>query len=270
MSAIGYFQVDNVTLREAPARDACFNVVYRDADMHEYPDMSDTARREIVHRHMTNEITSIDIAADCLAEFPDAPWDLRMELARQCWDESRHVRALSRRLTELGGHKGEFPISTLEWSVTCAVDNLAGRLAIQNRTLEAGAIDVVGALFRVFRASGDDATADMLEAINADEVQHVRFANRWIKNMAQQDRRVLMRMASAIRFLIEANAKFQIRAGEVNAVGKSLEAPQDRIPAVNIEDRKLAEFTDEEIHEILRQAGFRSLVPSVPAIAQAQ
>ena len=41
-----------------------------------------------------------------------------------------------------------------------------------------------------------------------------------------------------------------------------LEDPSDRVPAVNIEDRKLAEFSDEEIHEILRQAGFRSLVPS--------
>jgi hypothetical protein len=37
-----------------------------------------------------------------------------MELARQCWDESRHVRALSPPLRELGGFKGEFPIGTLE------------------------------------------------------------------------------------------------------------------------------------------------------------
>src|SRR6185436_16725465 len=167
-----------------------------------YAAMSDVARREMIHRHMTNEITSLDIAADCLAEFPDAPWDLRMELARQCWDESRHVRALHRRLCELGGFKGEFPIGTLEWNVTCAVDNLAGRLAIQNRTLEAGAIDIVGALHRAFRATGDDATADMLEAINTDELQHVRFANVWIKKFAEQDRRVLMKMASAIRFLV--------------------------------------------------------------------
>ena len=266
MSEIGYFQVENIRLRMAPARDDCFTVVYRDADMHEYAAMSDVARREIVHRHMTNEITSIDIAADCLAAFPDAPWDLRLELARQCWDESRHVRVLSRRLRELGGYKGEFPISVLEWSVTCAVDNLAGRLAIQNRTLEAGAIDIVGALYRAFRESGDHLTANMLEAINTDEIQHVRFANRWIKRMAETDPRILMRMASAIRFLIEANSKFQIKAGEINAVGKALESPNERVPAVNVEDRKLAEFSNEEIHEILRQAGFRSLVPAATTV----
>jgi hypothetical protein len=43
-------------------------------------------------------------------------------------------------------------------------------------------------------------------------------------------------------------------------VGKVLGDPAERVPAVNIEDRKLAEFSDEEIHEILRQAGFRSLL----------
>jgi len=262
MSEIGYFKVENLLLREAPARDACFTVVYRDAEMHEHAEASDIARREMLHRHMTNEITSLDIAADCLAEFPDAPWGLRMELARQCWDESRHVRALHRRLRELGGFKGEFPISTLEWNVTCAIDNLVGRLAAQNRTLEAGAIDIVAALKLAFRAAGDEATAGLLEAINADEVQHVRFANRWIKALAVQDSRVLMKMASAVRFLAEANSKFQNKAGMVNAVGKTLEAPEARIPAVNVEDRRLAEFTDEEIFEILRQAGFRSLVPA--------
>jgi uncharacterized ferritin-like protein (DUF455 family) len=263
MSEIGYFKVGNMTLREAPARDACFKVVYSDAEMHEFGDMSEMARREMMHRHMTNEMTSVDMAAACVAEFPDAPWELRMELARQAWDEARHVRALHRRLRELGGHKGEFPISTLEWNITCAVDNLPGRIAIQNRTLEAGAMDVMGGLSQSLRSVGDHETADTLDSINTDEVQHVRFSNRWIKRLAESDRRVLMKVAMAIRFLTQANANFQIKeGGEVNAIGKELASPENRIPAVNVEDRKLAEFTDDEINEILRQAGYRSLVPA--------
>jgi uncharacterized ferritin-like protein (DUF455 family) len=261
MNDIGYFTIANVKLREAPARDECFKVVYRDADMHEFGTMSDVSRREIIHRHMTNEMTSVDMAAACVAEFPDAPWELRMELARQAWDEARHVRVLYRRLRELGGYKGEFPISTLEWNVTCAVDNLPGRIAIQNRTLEAGAMDVIGGLMQSLQSIGDHTTAEILEGINTDEVQHVRFSNRWIKRLAEQDRRVLMKVAMAIRFLTEANSKFQIKeGGEVNAVGTELAAAENRIPAVNVEDRRLAEFSDEEIDEILRQAGYRSLV----------
>jgi uncharacterized ferritin-like protein (DUF455 family) len=261
MSDIGYFKVDDITLRQAPARDVCFQVVWRDSEMAEHEQMSDVGRREIVHRHMTNEITSLDIAADCIATFRDAPWELRMELARQCWDESRHVQVLHRRLEQMGGRKGEFSISVLEWSVTCAIDNLPGRLTTQNRSLEAGAMDIVGALHRTMREAGDHQTADVLEGILADEVQHVRFANRWLKKLAQHDPRVLMKIAMAVRFLAEANTKFQIKEGETNVVGKVLESAESRIPAVNVEDRKLAEFSDEEIHEILRQAGFRSILP---------
>jgi uncharacterized ferritin-like protein (DUF455 family) len=264
---IGYVQVGRTMLRAAPARDDCFTVVRDDREMHEYEGTGELARREMVHRHMSNEITSLDIAAQCLAEFPDAPWGVRMQLARQCWDETRHVAALHRRLVELGGHKGEFPITTFEWNVTCAIDNLAGRLATQNRTFEAGAMDVVGGLIQGLRAVRDERTAEILEGILADEIQHVRFANRWIKTMVEADRRVLLKVAMAIRFLEQVNATLQLDAGTANVVGKVFAAPAERVPAVNVEDRRLAEFTDDEIHEILRQAGFRSLLPegSAPA-----
>jgi uncharacterized ferritin-like protein (DUF455 family) len=269
MSDIGHFEYRGLTLRADPARDACFAVVRTDAEMHEYPGESEIGRRETLHRHMTNEITSLDIAAQCIAEYPDAPWELRLELARQCWDESRHVGVLFRRLQELGGRKGEFPISVFEWNVTCAVDNLIGRLATQNRTLEAGAMDVVGGLIGMVRSAGDEETAQVLEGILADEIQHVRFANRWIKELVGRDRRNLLKVASAVRWIAHANQAVVSEAPETNKVGTLIPGAQDRIPAVNVEDRRLAEFSDEEIHEILRQAGFRSLAEAAPPRVEA-
>lgn len=258
--AIGYFDLDGLRLREEPARDARFKVVRRDVEMHEYAD-GEVARREVIHRHMSNEITSIDIAAACIVEFPDAPWTIRMELARQCWDEARHVAALARRLEEMGGHPGEFPISAFEWTVTSALDTLEARLATQNRTFEAGAMDVVAGLEKVFADVGDQDSVSMLDCILADEVHHVRFANRYIQDRARQDPRVLMKVVSAVRFLSQANAVLQPKPGETNAVGTVMEDPTARVPAVNIEDRRAAEFSDGEIQEILKQAGFRSIVP---------
>jgi hypothetical protein len=79
--------------------------------------------------------------------------------------------------------------------------------------------------------------------------------------MAEADPRVLMKVAYAVRFLAHVNQSMQPKAGDVNAVGKVLEDPTQRVPVVNVEDRKLAEFNEDEIYEILRQAGFRSLVP---------
>jgi len=257
---IGYFDLAGLRLRDDPARDACFRIVRRDAEMHGHDEASDVGRREIVHRHMSNEITSLEIAAQCLAEFPDAPWELRMELARQCWDEARHVLVLYRRLREIGGWKGEFPIATFEWSITSALDDLAARLATQNRTFEAGAMDVVRSLGKAFRDAGDTETGAVLDGILADEIQHVRFANRWIRRLASKDRRILLKIAVAVRFVAEVNALLAPRTGELNAVGVPLRDPLATIPAVNVEDRRLAGFSDEEIGEILRQAGFRALV----------
>lgn len=262
--SIDFDTIGNLRVRREPAREKCFKVVRHDTEMAEHEGFGDAARREMVHRHMSNEITSIDIAAQCLADFPDAPWPLRMELARQCWDETRHVRVLYRRLKEMGGYKGEFPISAFEWCITSAIDNLPGRLATQNRTFEAGAMDVVGGLIRNVRTAGDEETAYVLEGILADEVQHVRFANRWIKTMASQDPRTLMKVAQAVRFLAAVNAEIQPREGESSLAGKRFDAPEQRVPAVNVEDRKLAEFTDDEVQNILRQAGFRSLLPEEP------
>ena len=105
------------------------------------------------------------------------------------------------------------------------------------------------------RAAGDAETAEVLDGILADEVQHVRFANRWIKAFVEQDRRVLLKVAAAVRFLAEANAALQSQAGEANAVGRAMADPARAGARVNVEDRRLAEFSDEEIHEILRQAG---------------
>lgn len=259
MSDIGTFDLDGLTLQLEPARDDCFTIVRSDTEMAEHDGFGEVARRELVHRHMSNEVTSIDIAAQCLVDFPDAPWPLRMELARQCYDETRHVRALHRRLEELGGHKGEFPISAFEWCVTSALDSLPARLATQNRTFEAGAMDVVAGLARSLREEGDLETAYVLDAILADEVQHVRFANRWIKKLAAENPRVLMKIAHAIRFLAEANARLVAKRGESSISGKVFADREERVPAVNVDDRKLAEFTDDEVQVILRQAGFRTI-----------
>jgi hypothetical protein len=256
-----FMVLNGVRLRRDPAREACFTVVHSDAEMQDWPEMSLVSRRERLHRHMNNEVGSLEIAAQMLVDFPEAPWELRLHLARQCWDETRHVELLRRRLEELGGRKGEFPVSNFEWTVTSALDSVAGRLAVQNRTFEAGQMDIVGKVIEDWREAGDGRTAEVLDGILADEVQHVRFANQWIRRLAAQDKRVLLSVAHAIRFLATASAALAPEPGAVNAAGTPIADPRDRVPTVNVEDRRLAGFSEAEIHEILRQAGFRSLLP---------
>lgn len=255
--------VNGVTLREDPAREPCFKVVQSDDEMVSIDDIQSSAgQRERLHRHMNNEIGSIEIAAQSLADFPDAPWELRMELARQTYDETRHVTLLHQRLVELGGSKGEFPVGNFEWSVTTMQDNLAARLAIQNRTFEAGEMDLLGRLCKLWRSIGDDKTANILEGILADEIGHVRFANRWIKKMVREDGKLMLKIARAMHFLAEANAASKL--SNEGRVAKITDRIQKKAPEhVNIDDRRIAEFSDSEINEILRQSGLRSVTEVV-------
>jgi uncharacterized ferritin-like protein (DUF455 family) len=253
--------VRGVTLREDPAREDCFDVVHHDTEMKNWPGVDGEAGREKLHRHMNNETGAIEIAAQCLADFPDAPWDLRMRLARQCADESRHSEVLLRRLRQMGGGKGEFPVANFEWGVTLMVDNLPGRLAIQNRTFEAGLIDILGTLRKVWRQSGDDTTADVLDGILADEITHVRFANQWIRRMTEENPVVLLQVAKAVRFLGDANAAMQVDEETVDAAGTKIQDGKLKVE-IDVEGRLEADFTEEEVMQVLKRAGFQSILPN--------
>lgn len=251
--------VRGITLRMDPAREECFTIAQTGDEMMEMSGFAAESRRERLHRHMNNETGAIEIAAQCLVDFPDAPWELRMQLARQCYDESRHVAALYRRLLELGGRKGEFPISNYEWGVTCMQDSLAGRLAIQNRTFEAGLMDLLGNLRKMWVNAGDETTAEVLDNILVDEIGHVRFANQWIRKLAEKDRRILLKVAQAIRFLAVSD--------QAHAPASSQEGPATKgiytndLGDVNIEDRRHADFTDDEIETYLRNNGLSGVLP---------
>jgi hypothetical protein len=258
--------IRGITLRDDPAREACFDVVQTGDEMFEMAGMSPASQRERLHRHMNNEVGAIEIAAQCLVDFPEADWDLRLQLARQCWDESRHVLALKRRLLELGGYKGEFPVANYEWSVTCILDSMEARLAVQNRTYEAGLMDLLGNLLKLWRSAGDFTTAEVLENILADEVGHVRFGNQWIRRMAETDRRVLLRVAKAVSFLKSAGIT-QIREGSA-ADGPLRNDYQ--VGSVNVDDRKLAGFTDEEVAGFLKSVGLSGVMPAYSPEAPAK
>lgn len=246
-------------MRADPARENCFEVVQMHKELHDYDDMSDISRRQRLHRHMHNEMQTMEIAAQNLADFPEMPWHLKMEIARQCWDEARHTQLLYRRMCELGGVKGEFPIMNYEWGVTQMLTSLPARLAVQNRTFEAGEMDLLKQQAILWNDAGDPLTASLMEVLLADEVHHVRFANRWLRGLAKESPAVLLQVAQGIQYLRKVTAALAPDKGEVNAVGVDLSAFVHDETTSNIDDRRLAEFTDEEIAELLRQEGFGPL-----------
>ena len=258
-----------VTLRADPARETCFSVVHSHTQMCDYADMSPPSRRQRLHKHMHNEMQNLEIVAESLARFTDAPWDLRLQMARQCWDESRHSQMFYQRLQEIGGYKGEFPVMNYECGVTGTIDSLAGRLALQNRTFEGGEMDLFRELVKRWREAGDEITAQLMEGILADEIQHVRYANQWLKRLATTNPRTLLEVVKAVRFLEAVTKAMAPKPGDVNAAGVELSGWTHVEVFTNVEDRRLAEFTETELVELLRQEGFGSIVPPT-ATEQAQ
>jgi uncharacterized ferritin-like protein (DUF455 family) len=230
--------VRGVVLRRDPAREPCFDLVELHEEVPDSGMVTVEARLQRLHREYNQEVQTLEIAAICLADFPSAPWELRLELARQCWDEARHTAMVYRRLLELGGWKGMYPIANLDWSVVGMLDSLAARLAVQHRTFEAGSLDIETFAIRMIREIGDHETADVMEAIEADEIQHVRFANDWLKRLADAEPRTVLQIAAAMTWLKRV----------VDATGGE---PLHEV-ATAVEARELAGFSTAEIAEVTR------------------
>ncbi|MBI2544043.1 MAG: DUF455 family protein [Candidatus Rokubacteria bacterium] len=57
-----------------------------------FPDLaSRESIKERVHGIMVGELQAMEGAGRTVYDFPDAPWEFAMDMARQVWDESRHV-----------------------------------------------------------------------------------------------------------------------------------------------------------------------------------
>lgn len=261
MPAAKTITIRGVALCSDPAREACFAVVHLHTELMDLAGMDGPAKRQRLHRHMHNEMQNLEIAAQTLADFPDAPWELRLQLARQCWDEARHTELVYRRLLAHGGRKGEFPVMNYEWGVVCLMDSLPARFALQNRTFEAGEMDLFRQLQHQWRAAGDPETAAVYDGILADEVQHVRYANQWLRQACRDNPRAVFAVGKAIKHLKAVTQALAPQPGDKNAAGVDLTGWTHLDVMTNVEDRQLAEFSAAELAELLRREGLGALVP---------
>jgi uncharacterized ferritin-like protein (DUF455 family) len=191
---------------EEPARDARFAVRDIRAELDNFPPDHPEYTREFFHRQMNEEINGLEMSARNLAEFPDAPWELRMAMARQCWDEARHIEAFRGCMERRGAHVGQYRVMNFQYRIMAKIDTLIGRLAVQNRSFEAAGIDAIQAeIIERSRRDGEEDLVELFDAQLADELQHVRYANVWIPKLAAMaGPRALMQIARAVHQAGEA------------------------------------------------------------------
>jgi len=135
---------------------------------------------------------------------------------------------------------------TFQYRICTKIKTLIGRLSVQNRTFEAGGIDAVTVAVQDARDNGDIELASLYEMQGADEIQHVRFANDWIRAEAKRDPRSVLQMAGALHAGAEA---FKQVMGEEGVVGVTYGADSA--------GRREAGFDDAEVATAFEEAAIR-------------
>ena len=238
--------LDPLLFGDGPARDARFTVCEVWAELENFSDGTPERDHEFLHRQMNEEMCVMENAARSLADFPDAEWGVRKGLARQCADEARHTMNYHRLLVARHGHLGQYPITNFQYRILGKIDNLIGRLAVQNRSFEADGLDAATHARDEARAKGDEVLADMYDAQQADEVCHIRFANDYLKAKLGETPRVGLQIARALTQSAQAFA--QIFAGGGEEIEKY---------GVAVEARLEAGFSAEEVAVAVRMSDER-------------
>jgi len=191
-----------------------------------------------VHGILVGELQALEGAARSLWDFPEAPWEFKMNMARQAWDEARHVQIQEKILAHVGGEIGQYPESTFLFEAACSEDP-AMRVAGVNRGLEGLACDVFRDMIRYGEAAGDAIMKQAMDFVLADEITHVRFGSEWVKEFTKGDPEYLKRTQD---FRREVDKRFSF--------GGARSSRSDAAIRIAEQDRLEAGFTQAEIDEI--------------------
>jgi uncharacterized ferritin-like protein (DUF455 family) len=153
----------------------------------ERPDAAHAAR-QLMHGIFVGEIQALEGAGRTVWDFDEdeAPFALKLDMARQCWDEARHTE-ISVKLGEwMGSEVGEFAETAFLYQAACNPDPVL-RLTGVNRALEGLAIDVFNTMREFGEACGDPVLSFCEDWMLADEVTHVKMGSDWLRRLTADD-----------------------------------------------------------------------------------
>lgn len=143
--------------------------------------------RHKFHQLLYGEVETTDRMGKMLAEFPDLPWEMRMELAHQMWDEARHIEIVAKAVEEeLGGEFGYGPWPLVWWWMQNEDDPLK-RITVTNSWAEANLMQTLRQWRTEAEKRGFDRIAELADYLHADERTHVRLGTDWIGALTDDD-----------------------------------------------------------------------------------
>ena len=229
-------------------------------------DQSPDQARQLMHGIFMGEIQALEGAGRTCYDFAvgtgpdDVPYALKLDMARQCWDEARHVEISVKLNEHMGSSVGEYSEQVFLFEAACSADPVL-RLTGVNRALEGLAIDV----FNTMRDFGDIMSDPVLafceDWMLADEVTHVKMGSDWLRRITVDDPD---RQARALEFQRTVDKLFSLG-------GFRGEAEENPIHLAR-RFREMAGFSDAEIVELVDVAAEAQAeaVAAVEAVQAAQ
>jgi uncharacterized ferritin-like protein (DUF455 family) len=212
-------------------------------------DRAPKAMQSQMHGIFMGELQALEGAGRSCWDYVDddeLPWKFQLDMARQCWDETRHVEIYGALLDHVDGEIGPFNENVMLFEFACS-DDPAERVVGVNRCLEGLALDVFNETIRFGKAADDETIWRSVDYVAADEVTHVRFGSVWSKALTASDPE---RRRKVVQFQRKVDRAFSfggLRGAYDSRTG-------EEFMPLALELRKLAGFTDEDI-EAVRNAG---------------
>ena len=201
--------------------------------------------RGLMHGIFVGEIQALEGAGRTCWDFDtgdgreEAPFALKLDMARQCWDEARHCE-ISVKLSEwMGTELGEFAESTFLYEAACNPDPVL-RLTGVNRALEGLAIDVFNTMRDFGTLTGDPILEFCEDWMLADEVTHVKMGSDWLRRITANDKE---RQQQAL--------EFQRTIDKLFSFGGFRGESEDNPVHLARRFREMAGFTEDEITELV-------------------
>lgn len=187
-------------------------------------------RVALVHAVAHIEFNAINLALDALWRFGGLPVEYYLDWLRVADEEALHFTLVADHLGTLGFAYGDLEAHDGLWAMAEKTrGNLAARMALVPRTLEARGLDATPAIRERLARAGDRRAAEILDVILRDEIGHVAVGNRWYRWACERDG---LDPLTHFDELVRRHA-----------------APRPR-PPFNLDARRAAGFTEAELQQL--------------------
>lgn len=165
-----------------------FNRKTKEEKLPPFQEHGDPYKRALcLHRFAGHELLAVEIMAFTLLAFPEAPKTFRLGLAHTLREEQGHVALYMKQMERLGVKFGDCPLYRHFWTHIPDILSPLHYISMMSLTFEMANLDFAPIYGKSFAQFGDTESAQLMATILKDEIGHVKFGWRWLKQFKQKD-----------------------------------------------------------------------------------